>query len=195
MPLPSKVSPYRQHVQKWKNCTLCALHERRTHVVLARGSIPADVLVCAEAPGVGENALGRPLVGPAGQFLDEMLREALQDIAPEQRPTFAFTNIVACIPKSEEGDKVHEPPKEAIEACRPRLLEIVRLVKPRMIVCVGKTARVYLPLECSKAAEFVIEILHPAFVMRLDMVQMPIAYKRTVVTLSDAITRLRESTK
>jgi uracil-DNA glycosylase len=68
------------HVDDWKDCTRCPLHTVRSNVVLARGSIPCDILFVGEAPGRSEDALGKPFVGPAGILLDEMIEDALSGI-------------------------------------------------------------------------------------------------------------------
>lgn len=134
------ISPWKLHKFEWQHCELCDLCEHRRKVVLARGSLPAEVLFIGEAPGPSEDSIGEPFVGPAGHFLDGMLQRAGFNVCDHgERPvTRCFTNLVGCIPKDEENKKFAEPPKHAILACSPRLLELVAMCKPKVIVCVGK---------------------------------------------------------
>lgn len=84
---------FSDHVDRWKHCTLCPLHKVRRQVVLARGKLPADVLMVGEAPGLSEDVLGAPFTGPAGQLLDRIIT------ATElENYRIAFTNLVGCIP-------------------------------------------------------------------------------------------------
>ncbi len=186
------MTPYSQHRDKWKNCELCNLCERRGKVVLARGTVPADVLFVGEAPGVSEDVLGRPFVGPAGKLLDTIIYSA--KIAAMQWPenprfAIAFTNIIACIPKN-GGAKIGEPPKYAVEACSDRLTEFIALCNPRLIVAVGKFAINNLGNYTSSGTVEVIEIVHPAAILRADVTQKGMQTQRAVATLADALSEL-----
>ena len=160
MPRLYEGTPWEQHKQKWIDCSLCPLCEVRKHVVLYRGNIPCHVLFIGEAPGDGEDVLGKPFQGPAGKLLDQQIAEALHnlgssvdsggstpdgkfiDVWQPMELRIGFTNLVCCIPKDAKGGKkVGEPPKESIAACHPRLTELVHLVKPKMIVLVGDLAK------------------------------------------------------
>ncbi len=183
------MTPYSQHRDKWKNCELCNLCERRGKVVLARGTVPADVLFVGEAPGVSEDVLGRPFVGPAGKLLDQII-ESAWPVDPGLRfLTFAFTNIIACIPKN-GGAKIGEPPKYAVEACSDRLIEFITLCSPRLIVAVGKFAINNLGNYTSSGTVEVIEIVHPAAILRADVTQKGMQTQRAVATLADALGEL-----
>lgn len=177
---------YSEHKERWNSCTLCSLCNGRNNVVLARGTIPAPVLLCGEAPGESENVLGRPFTGPAGHLLDRMLEEAWQG-----KVKYALTNLVACIPRDEKRTKTEEPPKEAILACAPRLREFITLCKPRVIIAVGQLAAKWLPKLLNKDEKGVItehdhvfvDILHPAAILRMESNQS-LAIKRCIVTLT-----------
>lgn len=175
-----KIKPmtYARHKERWKDCDKCSLCEYRTKVVLARGQpvitenkikwvlrLPCEVLFIGEAPGVGEDSVGKPFVGPAGDLFQQIVDEALQinhDLLNQTR--VAFTNIVACIPK-EDGKKAGEPPKEAINACAPRLLEFIKLAKPSCIVRVGKLAHKHVPV--LKGIRYA-NVMHPAAIIRMQ---------------------------
>lgn len=147
-----------QHFRKWKTCKLCHLCENRRNVVTYRGEDTCDVLFVGEAPGLLEDRLASPFVGPAGRLLDKMIEAVRQT----ERFVPGITNIVGCIPKN--GVEVVQPDKEAITKCRPRLEEIIDLTTPRAIVTLGEVASQNLP-------EVEIEtynLPHPAFILRTE---------------------------
>ena len=98
-----KLTPYQQHVAKWKNCEQCDLHCHRKRVVLCRGTVPCKILFVGEAPGASEDVVGKPFMGPAGKLLDSMLEEAGFNEGPV---SYAMTNLTACIPLDEEHTKI-----------------------------------------------------------------------------------------
>lgn len=184
------------HVSRWKDCTSCPLHEGRTHVVFARGSIPCDVLFIGEAPGVSEDALGQPFVGPAGKLLDGIIRQAIGD------KSYALTNLVGCYPKEEKDAGTNEPPNVAIKACSKRLKEFVRMCEPNLIVLVGKLAKRHVygaaqfrlddeaeQPEWIPEGKFLnfVELVHPAAILRGNIAQRGLMLQRAVVTLSNAV--------
>lgn len=172
------MTPYQKHCKKWKACVRCNLCNSRNSIVLARGKVPSEILFIGEAPGRSEDVLGAPFVGPAGKQLDEMIEQAI-----DAQYDYAITNLIACIPLDDEGGKTAEPPKVSILACKPRLQEFVSLVKPKLIVLVGKLAAKHASLSDYRT----IQIMHPAGILRLDISQKALAIKRNIVILSDAI--------
>ena len=180
-------SHYSLFVEKWKSCTACELHKDRQNVVLARGKIPCDVLFVGEAPGQSEDCLSAPFVGPAGQLLDKIVERA---IASDVR--VAFTNLVCCIPLDDDGVKVSEPPDEAIEACSIRLQEFVEIANPRLIVCVGKLAKDWLDPGWKHSIRFhakipLVDITHPAFILRANIAQQGLLCQKATVILRNAV--------
>lgn len=175
---------YQKHCKRWKECKRCLLCKRRKRVVLARGMVPAPVLFCGEAPGDSENLLpgNRPFVGPAGKLLDRIIERAI-----DGQYDYALTNLVACIPIGADGNKLQEPPAEAIEACAPRLREFMKLSKFRVLVRVGKLATKWLPNQADRMS---IDIIHPAAILRMDASQKGLAIQRSIVTISDAVDEL-----
>jgi uracil-DNA glycosylase family 4 len=169
-------SPYQNHQRKWKQCQKCELCRTRQNVVLARGKVPATVLLVGEAPGASEDLIGKPFVGPAGRLLDQLIEQSLGDLS------YCVTNLVGCIPIGEEGSKVAEPDKKRILACRPRLQEIIELVKPKLLVRIGKLSQTYCP-----AIEHTVNITHPAAILRMDVSQQGLALQRCLVILQDAV--------
>ena len=185
-----KVSPFRQHAERWEHCTACLLCGGRSKVVLARGRIPCDILFVGESPGESEDSLGLPFIGPAGKLLDRIVSEAIEG----REVRIAFTNLVCCIPRDEDGGKTAEPPPEAIEACALRLEEFVALAKPRLIVCVGRLSRNWIMGMPNKGKRYLlldyqgplVEIVHPAAILRANISQRDLAVQKTVITLREA---------
>lgn len=189
---------FKQHRERWKSCTECTLCERRKKVVLARGTVPCDVLFIEEAPGQSEDVLGVPFVGPAGQLLDGIIE---QSDLPQSGLTWAFTNLVACIPKDETNTKTAEPAKEHMDACFKRLKEFVRLCKPRVIINVGKLSKQYIygeamfsksggdKVEWLREDQFIRfgEITHPAAILRADITQRGLMAQRAEAIISEVV--------
>lgn len=184
MPRISRGSPWQQFKARWNNCTLCSLCEGRTNVVLAKGSIPCDVLFIGEAPGPSEDVLRKPFVGPAGKLLDRMIEDALANV-PGVDLRMAFTNLVCCIPReSLNTKKFKEPPQEAIRACSERLDEFVHLCCPRLIVLVGDLAEK--SFSSRYVPESITKITHPAAIMRAEIVRQELMFQKQVVMLENA---------
>jgi uracil-DNA glycosylase family 4 len=183
-----QLSQYQQHKARWSECRLCDLCERRSKVVLLRGTVPAKVLFVGEAPGESEDVLGKPFIGPAGQLLDRMIAAAR---IPEG--SYALTNVIACIPRDEENNKLIQPPYYALEACAGRLIDCIQLVKPKLIVWVGKVAAdwgskllVHSPIQDITTAS----IVHPAAILKMHVSQQGLVYQKAVVSLADAYEEL-----
>lgn len=187
MPPRIQLSPYKQFVEKWKNCTACHLCEGRQKVVLARGTYPCEVLFIAEAPGVAEDLLGRPMVGPAGHLMDHII-----DYSVPKEVTYAITNLVCCIPRGEDGKKVQLPDADAIEACSVRLKEFVLICDPNLIICVGKQAEDWLDPGYRHSIKFhkripMARITHPAAILRANIAQQGLAIQKAIVMVRNAI--------
>lgn len=170
---------YQNHVTRWKDCKQCSLCKGRKRVVLARGTIPCNILFIGEAPGRSEDSTGKPFTGPAGHMLDRIIKRAVPDSF-----TYALTNLVCCIPKDESGSKATEPSEEAIEACSERLREMVEICDPDLIVFVGRLSgkNGVFRSGCKTA-----EIVHPAAILRMDVSQKSLAERRATATVEDAV--------
>lgn len=171
---------WKSYKEKWVNCNLCELCDTREKTVLAKGKLPCDILFVGEAPGVSENILGKPFVGPAGHLLNEIIEDSLPDEA-----RLAFTNLIGCIPLDENLRKVHQPHKEHIKACQPRLQEFVELANPKGIVFVGKLAEKNLPKLIDIGDRPTTAITHPAAILRADHSQKALAIQLSCIRLQD----------
>lgn len=183
-------SPYAQLVDQWKDCQNCGLCLVRKKVVMAKGSIPADVVMVGEAPGESEDVIGVPFVGPAGKLLGRIVDKAKVDGGyPSVR--IAWTNLVGCVPKDDETKRKRgEPLPGEIEACRPRLERLLDLCKPDLIVCVGQLAEKQAKIHNWEARAKIVSIVHPAAILRADITQQGLMVQRCCVQLADAFNDL-----
>jgi uracil-DNA glycosylase len=110
------------------DCTKCSLHHSRKNAVPGEGPADAEILFIGEGPGFHENQQGRPFVGAAGKFLDELLA----GIGMRREEVF-ITNVVKCRPP---GNR--DPKPEEIEACNEYLEEQIQAIKPKVIVTLGR---------------------------------------------------------
>lgn len=111
-------------------CRRCRLHETKTHYVPGEGSNRPGILFVGEGPGETEDQFGRPFIGKAGQLLDKIIQK--MGLSREQ---VFIGNVVKCRPPNNR-----EPLKDEVDACLPFLLRQIDLLKPKVIVCLGRIA-------------------------------------------------------
>ena len=109
-------------------CQQCQLHFSRKNSVPGEGSSQAEVMFIGEGPGFYENEQGRPFVGPAGKFLDELLERA-----GLKRETVYITNVVKCRPP---GNR--DPLPDELAACDQYLERQIAAINPLVIVTLGR---------------------------------------------------------
>ncbi len=114
-----------------RSCHRCALGETRTNLVFGVGVRDADVMFIGEGPGENEDLQGEPFVGRGGQLLDVML----EIIGLDRRKNIYIANIVKCRPP-----KNRDPLGTEQEACIGWLRAQIELVRPKIIVCLGRIA-------------------------------------------------------
>ena len=112
-------------------CTRCGLCETRHNVVFGIGNENADIMFVGEGPGEQEDLKGEPFVGPAGMLLDDML--SIIDL--DRHTNCYIANIVKCRPP-----RNRDPLETEQDACIGYLRNQVALVKPKIIVCLGRIA-------------------------------------------------------
>ena len=112
-------------------CTACGLHKTRTQTVLGVGDEDADWMLIGEAPGAEEDRLGEPFVGQAGKLLDNMLAA----IGLKRGDNVYIANVLKCRPP---GNRTPSPLE--VESCRPYLDRQIALIRPTLIVALGKSA-------------------------------------------------------
>ena len=113
------------------DCTKCELHKTRTNVVFGVGSKDAEVLFIGEGPGENEDLKGEPFVGRAGRLLDDMLKI----IGLSREKNIFIANIVKCRPP---GNR--DPQNAERELCIDWLSAQIALIKPKIVVCLGRIA-------------------------------------------------------
>jgi uracil-DNA glycosylase family protein len=135
-PVPARLS-IRSLQAAAKRCQACDLWRKGTQTVFGEGRADADVMLIGEQPGNDEDLAGRPFVGPAGRILSKALEEAGID-----RSRTYITNVVKHFKWEPRGKRrIHAKPSSGeIGACRPWLDAELEVVRPRAIVCLGRTA-------------------------------------------------------
>lgn len=120
-----------------RTCTRCDLAATRRQVVFGVGPADAQLMVVGEGPSEADDASGQPFSGPTGRLLDAWLRT----IGLDRRQVW-LTNIVRCRAAQVEGGRLrNRPPRQAeIAACRYWMELELRLVRPRVVLCLGATA-------------------------------------------------------
>lgn len=153
--------------QECMNCQKCALADTRTHVVFGDGNPNAEVMFIGEGPGENEDLQGLPFVGRGGKLLDDML-----EIIDLDRTKVYIANMVKCRPPQNR-----DPQNIEQEACIGYLRNQVALLKPKIIVCLGRIAAMKLIKEdfkitrehgqwIEKAGVWMMAMYHPSALLR-----------------------------
>ncbi len=150
-------------------CEKCELHKTRTQTVFGVGNADADWLIIGEAPGADEDRQGEPFVGRAGQLLNSMLLAM-----GLQREQVFIANILKCRPPNNR-----DPKPEEVVACESYLRQQIDLIKPKIILAVGRIAaqnllKVDTPIGKMRGNQYqypnselpVIVTYHPAYLLR-----------------------------
>jgi uracil-DNA glycosylase family 4 len=124
-PDPKALSDFYHQI---KNCKKCPLGETRTNFVFGAGNPKADLMLIGEAPGREEDLQGEPFVGAAGKLLDRMLAAI-----KFSREDVFIANILKCRPPENRDPQIDE-----IEACKPHLLQQIKLIQPKIICALGR---------------------------------------------------------
>lgn len=159
------------------SCEKCTLCQGRTNVVVGVGNETAEILFIGEGPGEQEDLKGEPFVGRAGQLLDKMMNA----VGLDRRHNVYIANMVKCRPPHNR-----DPLPEEQEACLDWLRTQTALIKPKIIVCLGRIAACRLmdpDLKISrqhgqwmqKNGVWMMAMLHPAALLR-NPAQKPEAF-------------------
>jgi len=152
-----------------RGCTRCALHATRTQTVFGVGRRNAELMIIGEAPGAEEDRQGEPFVGPAGQLLNAMLRAINL-----RREDVYIANILKCRPPHNR-----DPRPEEASTCTPYLNRQMELLRPRVILALGRIAGQWLlqselpigrlrgqVLKYGDAGVPLVVTYHPAYLLR-----------------------------
>jgi uracil-DNA glycosylase family protein len=178
-------------------CTACHLYKRGTQTVFGEGPKLAPLMLVGEQPGDQEDLAGKPFVGPAGKLLDRALEDAGID-----RMQVYVTNTVKHFKWEPRGKRrIHQKPNSReIAACRPWLEAELRIVRPKLLVCLGATAAQAIfgtsfrvtrdrgKVLASQFASKVVATVHPSSLLRQpDEQSRAREYKRFVADLRVAL--------
>lgn len=163
------------HERRIAGCTRCKLHETRENIVPGEGNPSADLMFVGEAPGAEENRTGRPFVGRAGKLLDRWIEHL-----GFTRDEVFIANVIKCRPPQNR-----DPWDWEIETCVPFLRVQIALVKPKVLITLGRFAGAYLSgergatMKALRASDDwtwrddktglsvpVVPVYHPAYVLR-----------------------------
>jgi DNA polymerase len=112
-----------------KNCKDCELCQNRTNLVFGIGKKDADIMLIGEGPGENEDLQGQPFVGRSGQLLDKFL----ESVDLSRNKNVYIANMVKCRPP-----KNRDPKPEEQEQCLKWLREQFKIIKPKIVICVGR---------------------------------------------------------
>jgi DNA polymerase len=161
---PMEIGVVRKEIMR---CTACHLHRNKKNYVPGEGSLDPDIMFVGEGPGETEDNFGKPFIGKAGQLLDKMIAKM-----GYSRETVFIGNIVKCRPPNNR-----DPLPDEVAACKPYLIRQIQILRPKVIVCLGRVAMNNLldgsysiMKERGRQFEFmgipVIPTYHPAFILR-----------------------------
>ncbi len=123
-------SDWDELIKEIMSCKKCDLYKYRKNPVPGEGRLDADIMFIGEAPGAQEDEQGRPFVGAAGKLLTELI----ESIGLKREEVY-ITNVVKCRPPNNR-----DPTEEEIEACSPYLIRQIQLIKPKIIIALGRHA-------------------------------------------------------
>ena len=166
--------------QQVSQCTACELHETRSNTVFGVGNLQADWLIVGEAPNEEEEQAGEPFVGSAGHMLNQMLLA----IGVSREEVF-IVDIIKCRPplnQKTQNSKQRDPKQEECVSCQPFLLKQIEIIKPKVILSVGRIASQSLlktkeTISHLRGSKYVFEeadiplvpTFHPAYLLRSPM--------------------------
>ena len=152
-----------------KKCKKCNLHKTRQNTVFGEGSPDSDIMIIGEAPGREEDAAGKPFIGRAGKLLNEFLKSIGLN-----RDLVFITNTIKCRPPENRDPKIIE-----INSCSDYLDQQINIIKPKVLVLLGKIAANRLlgkdmPMSELRLKKFFIDkydmpivvFYHPAYILR-----------------------------
>lgn len=125
--MKTKIKAIQTLTKQIRKCKRCELWKKRNKAVPGEGNINTKIMFIGEAPGKKEDETGKPFVGRAGKFLNQLIEKSKIN-----RKRIYITSVLKCYTK--------KPTKKQIKACKPFLLKQIELIKPKIIVLLGKLA-------------------------------------------------------
>jgi DNA polymerase len=159
--------------RKIKSCKRCPLGKLRKNAVPGEGPVEAKIMSLGVAPGVEEDRSGKPFVGRAGKFLNELLK-----VAKIKRDKIFITSILKCLPQPPINRR---PKREEIDACLPWLKKQIEIINPKYFILLGEVAfSVFFPKQklkdfrgkwIKKDGKFYFPTYHPAAGLRFPKIK------------------------
>ncbi len=141
-----------------QNCTACELSKTRTNVVFGVGNPKADIMIVGEGPGREEDLKGEPFVGRSGQLMDKMLLH----VGLSRESNIFIANMVKCRPPENR-----DPHPDELKQCLDYLREQVAIIRPKIIVCMGRVAA------CALIdPNFKVTVMHGQFIEKNGVLMM-----------------------
>lgn len=140
-----KLEKIKQEIQK---CKKCKLYQYRKNPVPGEGNPNSEIVFIGEAPGFQEDNQGRPFVGAAGKVLDEMLK-----LAGIKREEVFITNVIKCRPPNNR-----DPAQDEILACSPYLDRQIDIIRPKIIVTLGRHSTKYIFSKIGKPFSSILKV-------------------------------------
>lgn len=168
-------------IREWNTCTLCEIGKiAHKHVfydtIPSRPAEFADIVFIGEGPGMGEDYVGLPFVGVAGKLLRSCIEDALNPLmlnitVPEGYRDLQITllNLTCCRPTDRLGGDNRQPTQDEIANCAPRLMQSIRVLRPTMVVCLGKLAEMNVPKIVTEIGKYDCTyyfLRHPSYILR-----------------------------
>jgi len=172
--IQQKVVIFQNLKKQVEKCQRCPLYKTTKKIVFGEGPISAKMMVIGEAAGRMESLQGRPFVGPAGKFLDKLLK-----LGGIDRKNVFITSVLKCRPTMDNRNR--KPKKEEIEACLPYLKRQIEIINPKYFILLGEVAfSVFFPKEklrdfrgkwIEKDGKFYFPTYHPAAGLRFPKIR------------------------
>lgn len=136
--MPNKEREIKNLASQIRKCRKCLLWKIRKKAVPGEGPVKIKIMIIGQAPGAEENKTGRPFVGRAGQFLNQLLK-----IANLKREKIFITSLIKCFPP-----KNRKPTRKEIKSCLPWLQKQIEIINPQKFILLGEVAfSVFFPKE------------------------------------------------
>jgi len=150
-------------------CSKCPIAARASKHVFGRGSLAAKTIFIGYGPGLSEDALGVPFVGPAGKLLDAAVKAAFH--LHNRQPSVFFTNLLRCRPCDTLGGPNRDPVPDEVDNCWPLLTRTLEIVNPHVVFLLGRVTHYefgerWLRSETTASPVAIVEVTHPASVVR-----------------------------
>ena len=156
-------------VAEGSGCRKCPIAGRASKHVFGRGSLSAKAMFVGYGPGLSEDVLGVPFVGPAGKCLDAAVKEAFR--LHSRNPSVFFTNLLRCRPCDLLGGPNRDPVPDEIDNCWPLLTRTLEIVNPAVVFLLGQVTHYefgerWLRSETTASPVAIVEVAHPASIVR-----------------------------